>query len=187
VQSRNDDELIREAQAGDADAFRSLYERHKSAVYTYCLRMLRHGADAADATQNAFLRAFEGLRSLDHPASFKYWLYTIVRNEIYARIRRRTAGRQIPLDDLDDRAWDDDTPHECAVRAEVGVLIRTLIDALRPEYREVLMLREFEGFTYAEIAAVTGDSEASVKARLFKARKALAAKCEAVFFERANP
>jgi RNA polymerase sigma-70 factor (ECF subfamily) len=187
VQSRTEGELTRSAQAGDSDAFRTLYEQHKSAVYTYCLRMLRHSADAADATQDAFLRAFEGLRSLDHQGSFKYWLYAIVRNEIYARIRRRTTRREFPLDDLDDRIWEDETPHDVAVRAEAATAIRTLIDALRPEYREVLMFREFEGLTYAEIAAITGDSEASVKARLFKARRALAGKYDLIFTERNNP
>jgi RNA polymerase sigma-70 factor (ECF subfamily) len=174
LNDRPEIEVIRDARSGDTEALRQIYESYKGPVFTYCLRMLRDRSDAADATQEAFLHALSGLRGLDHTASFKYWLFAIVRNEVYGRIRRRSARTMVPLEEVEDVLWDEETPLEAAVRGETGEAVRRMVDALRPEYREVLLLRELRGFTYAEIAAVTGGTEAAVKARLFKARKALA-------------
>lgn len=173
MNANSDEQFVREAQAGGPEAFRKLFHRHKDAVYSYCLRILGNPFDAEDAAQEAFVQSYEGLSTLDHPASFRYWLYTIVRNEVFGRLRHRKQYHQVTLDDADDEVWEVDTPFEQTVRGERAAFLRHLLDRLRPEYREALILREQEGFTYAEIAAVTGASEAAVKACLFKARRAL--------------
>ncbi len=171
--ANSDEALVREAQTGGPDAFRMLFHRHKDAGYSYCHRILGNAFDAEDAAQEAFVRSYEGLSTLDHPASFRYWLYTIVRNEVFGRLRRRKQYRQVTLNEADDEVWEVETPLELAIRGERAALLQHLLDRLRPEYREAVVLREQEGFSYAEIAAVTGASEAAIKARLFKARRAL--------------
>lgn len=168
-----DEALVREAQTGGHDAFRSLFQRHKDAVYSYCLRILGNAVDAEDAAQEAFVRSYEGLSTLDHPASFRYWLYTIVRNEVFGRLRRRKQYRPVALEEADHEVWEVETPLDHVIRGERADLLRRLLDKLRPEYREAVILREQEGFSYAEIAAIAGATEGAIKARLFKARRAL--------------
>jgi RNA polymerase sigma-70 factor (ECF subfamily) len=77
--------------------------------------------------------------------------------------------------------WIEETPLTFAQENETKAIVRTCIDALKVEYREVLLLREYEGQSYEEIAAITGNTESSVKSRLFKARKALAEKLKPYF------
>jgi RNA polymerase sigma-70 factor (ECF subfamily) len=98
------------------------------------------------------------------------WLFAVVRNTIFLRFRKE--NREGELDD--DLLADPDTPESLFEAAERQALSAAILGRLRPEYREVLVLREYEHLSYAEIAGITGDSESSVKSRLFKARKALA-------------
>jgi RNA polymerase sigma-70 factor (ECF subfamily) len=94
-------------------------------------------------------------------------------------IRRRRDGGN---DDAGS-VWDDETPLSLAEKEDVRNLVQSALARLRVEYREVIHLREFEGLSYGEIASVTGDSESSVKSRLFKARRALAEKLAGVWNE----
>lgn len=169
-----DEATVRNAQAGDHEAFRKLLRLHQDAVYDYCLRLLGDAAEAQDAAQEAFVRCYERLRSLDHPTAFRYWLYAIVRNEVFGRLRRRRQYQIIPLDEAEANVWEETTPFEHVVDLERRALLARLLNRLRPEYREVVILREVDGMSYEEIAAVTGATLPAVKARLFKARRALA-------------
>lgn len=181
MQPPSDETIIRQVYAGEVPAFASLYERYKNDVYVYCFRLLRDAAPAEDALQNIFIKALESIRTLDDPSAFKYWLFMIARNEVYGVIRKlRSPNREKTLDESDD-PWDPETPLTYAVRSNQIDIIQEQLGYLRPEYREVLLLREYEQFSYVEIAGLTGDTEASVRARIFKARKALAKKAQAVF------
>jgi RNA polymerase sigma-70 factor (ECF subfamily) len=181
MQPPSDETILRQVYAGEVSAFASLYERYKNGVYAYCFRLLRDAAPAEDALQNIFTRAFESIRTLDDPSAFKYWLFMIARNEVYGVIRKlRSPNREKALDESED-LWDPETPLTQAVRSNQVDIIQEQLGHLRPEYREVLILREYEQFSYAEIAVLTGDTEGSVRARIFKARKALAKKLKPYF------
>jgi len=184
VQADDQEVLIRRVQSGDTEAFRQLYGSYKDQVYNYCRRLLNSTEDAEDAAQEAFVRVFQNISTLDHPASFRYWLYTIVRNEVFGRIRLRSGHQMESLRDDEERVWIDETPHDKSVRSETTELVRMMIGKLKPEYREVILLREYEGMSYVEIAAITGNSESSVKSRLFKARRALSEKLEILYKEK---
>ena len=152
-----------------------LYSLHKQRVYAYCLRMLgNHMQDAEDATQNAFVHVYGNISTLDHPASFKYWLYTIVRNEVYGRFRRQKGAPFVPFDRVERPAPDSESPHSILERQETANMLQTALERLKPDQREAIHLREFDGLTYAEIAAITESTEDAVRARLFKGRKELA-------------
>ena len=181
MQPPSDETIIRQVYAGEVPAFASLYERYKNDVYAYCFRLLRDAAPAEDALQNIFIKALESIRTLDDPSAFKYWLFMIARNEVYGVIRKlRSPNREKTLDESDD-PWDPETPLTYAVRSNQIDIIQEQLGYLRPEYREVLLLREYEQFSYVEIAGLTGDTEASVRARIFKARKALAKRLKPYF------
>ena len=175
--SATDSVLVAKLQQGDRLAFEELYERNKNGVYTYCVRLLADSAAAEDATQDSFMKMFEGIRSIRQPELFRAWLFRIARNEALLRIRKTRKNGQID----DEAVWDSDTPHERFVTNETSEIVRRLLQELKQEYREVLVLREYEQMTYAEIADLTGTTESSVKSRIFKARKALAARLKPFF------
>ena len=166
---RTDIELIQLLQNADRQAFAELYEHHKAAIYRYCLRMLSDSNAAEDATQETFMKMFSNIGVLQKTESFLPWLFRIARNEVMMHIRKnRLNGVQ-----SDEEVWDKQTPYDLTVAAETTEIVQRLLQNLKSEYREVLLLREYEQLTYLQIAEITGDTESSVKSRLFKARKAL--------------
>ena len=177
----SDETLVCQVYAGEVAAFATLYERYKNGIYAYCFRLLRDTEAAEDALQNVFTSALEAIRTLNEPSAFKYWLFMIARNEVYGVIRKlRKPDREKSLDESDD-PWDPETPLTHAVQSNQVDIIQEQLGQLKPEYREVLILREYEQFSYTEIAALTGGTEGSVRARMFKARKALATKLKPYF------
>jgi RNA polymerase sigma-70 factor, ECF subfamily len=167
-----DVELLEQMRANNRQAFAALYERYKSSIYHYCLRMLADGASAEDATHETFLKMFSHVGTLQHPQALHGWLLSTARNEVMMSFRMKRRNGNNSVDDV----WTDETPHEQIVSAETTEIVQSLIRQLKPEYREVLVLREYDQLSYSEIASITGDTESSVKSRLFKARKALTEK-----------
>jgi RNA polymerase sigma-70 factor (ECF subfamily) len=176
-----DKELLNQIRAGNERAFTDLYNKHRRRLLAYCFRLLQDRATAEDAVQVAFQKAYESLNSLDKPELFFYWLYSIARNEVYGAIRKtRKNGTTSSIEDEKD-IWDEETPLELIVKTELAELVKYHLNHLKVEYREVLVLRQYDRLTYAEIAAITGATISSVESRLFKARKALAKKLEPYF------
>jgi RNA polymerase sigma-70 factor (ECF subfamily) len=181
MQTSTDEIVVRQVRAGDSNAFGELYEKYKGNVYAYCYRLLQNQSSAEDALQNTFMKAFQSISTLDDATAFKYWLFMIARNEVYTVLRKvRSNGQVKSLDDSDD-IWDEQTPFSKAVQTDTVDIIQELLGQLKTEYREVLILREYEQLTYVEIAALTGDTVSSVKSRIFKARKALTKKLKPYF------
>ncbi len=169
---KTDHDLVMEFRAGSQTAFLELYESHKLRVFRYCYRLLYDRTQAEDATQETFLKALTNLDRLEEATAFRSWLLKIARNEVFGILRRaKWNGEENPVE-----PQTEETPLKTLVELETKDAVHSLLSILKPEYRDVLILREFEQLTYEEIAAITGDTESSVKSRLFKARKALAKK-----------
>ena len=166
---RADTELIQLLRNGDRQAFADLYEHHKAAIYRYCLRMLTDSDAAEDATQETFIKMFAGVKELQNVESFLPWLFSIGRNEVMMQLRRNRRNGVHSDEDV----WDKQTPYELTVAAETTEIVQRLLQNLKSGNREVILLREYEQLSYTQIAEITGDTESSVKSRLFKARKAL--------------
>jgi RNA polymerase sigma-70 factor (ECF subfamily) len=166
---RPDIELIQLLHHGDRQAFADVYEHHKTAIYRYCLRMLHDSHAADDATQETFIKMFSNIRLLQKAESFLPWLFSIARNEVMMNLRRNRRNGVHSDEDV----WEEQTPYEITVTAEITEIVQQLLQNLKSEYREVLVLREYEQLSYSQIAEITGNTESSVKSRLFKARKAL--------------
>ena len=176
-----DDTVIQQIRAGNPDAFAQLYEKYKSSVYAYSFRLLQNEPSAEDALQNTFMKAYQSISTLDDPAAFKYWLFIIARNEVYSLIRKSRSNGQFKSLEDSENVWAEETPLTQAVHTNTTDIVQALLGQLKTEYREVLVLREYDQLTYAEIAAVTGDTESSVKSRIFKARRALTRKLKPYF------
>lgn len=162
------------ALAGDHDAFALLYERYKGAVFNLGYRMLGSPEEAEDAAQEIFLRAYNRLASYDRERKFSTWLLTVASNHCIDRLRRRRLA-WVTLDDVVyTLASGAPGPERTALRREQQEAVRQAVLALPEDYRLVTVLRHWNDLSYAEVAEVTGLTEATVKTRLFRARKKLA-------------
>lgn len=175
----SDAELVADASAGHNGAFAILYERYRRRIHAFTRRMVFDDALAEDIVHDTFIKARTSLASLHSAASVRAWLFRIARNEALTKLR---SEKRTTLSD--DEPWDDSTPLDLLIEAEKTDAVHRLLELLKPEYREVLILREYDEMSYDEIAAVTETSLLSVKSRIFKARKALSAKLKALYAER---
>jgi RNA polymerase sigma-70 factor (ECF subfamily) len=142
--------------------------------------MLQDEDLAADAVHETFVKALLGIQALQDPLALRSWLYRIARNEALAALRypERRSGSDPDL------LQDPETPQTLAEQNNFREHVQAAVDTLSAEYREVLALREEEDLSYGEIAEVTGSSISAVKARLFKARRALVSRLRPVLSER---
>ena len=167
--SRTDIDLLNDMQNGNSRSLGELYERYKGPLYAFCLQMLRNGAKAEDAVHDTFVKVARQAHTLTHAAAFRSWLFRIARNETLMILRK---SEPVPIDD--DDVWEDQTPLTLLERDERTEIVRSALQSLKIQYREVLLLREFQELSYTDIAAITGSTESAVKSRLFHARRALA-------------
>src|SRR3972149_8633976 len=162
-------------QAGHAAAraLDDLYRRHVSEVYRYALAVLGNHADAEDVTQTTFLNAYRSLEQGVRPRKPSNWLLTIASNTIKQRFRQEQARpRQVEFDErtAESGTEDDDGP-------SVGELLVAL-SKIPPHQRQAIVLREFEGRSYAEIAEILGVTTTALETLLFRARRSLAEELE---------
>lgn len=159
------------------DAFEELYHRYKRHIFTFCLKLTGDRSLAEDATHDTFVRMHHNIGTLSDIGLFRSWLFTIARNGVFKQLQRRRRNGSFN----EEIVWTDETPLTLTESNDSAAIISMCIDALKPEYKEVLLLREYEQHSYDEIAGITGNTESSVKSRLFKARKALAEKLRPYF------
>lgn len=164
-EDRTDNELFLLAQQGDVEAFNVIFQRYEKKVYVYCMRVLYDEEAAHDAFQEAFMRLYEHRRTYDG-RNFMVWFFTIVRNVCLNM--RRNKKTTVPFETSEA----DTTPaqiRDVVLYDEVASALTRLPD----DYREAIVLYEYEGYAYKEIAEITGASIATVKIRIYRARKML--------------
>ena len=177
----DDDALARRAVAGDHGAFSALYERYEPRVWSLCYRITASADDAADATQDAFVKLLEKLPGRDEPVrNFAAYVLTVARNACYDLLERRKRAdpvEEIPEPSAAQSAVDPVPPEDDPARAVLLESARDEVSAanerLEPRHREVLALREAEELSYDEIADVMGMNRNSVAQLILRARTAL--------------
>ena len=173
-----DAELVARCRDGDRAAMRVLMRRHNRAMYRTARAILRDDAEAEDAVQEAWLRAFNSLASFRQESALATWLIRIAANEALMKRRRVARHAEVfPIDAsgdathiLEDAAMPEDGPERLALRGEVRRFLEARIDALPDIYRAVFMLRAVEEMSVEETAAALGLPEATVRTRFFRAR-----------------
>lgn len=163
----SDDELMGRVQDGDVAAFRQLYDRYKTQLFLYCLRMVNDRDAAKDVLQDIFIRIHTRREQYKAGTNFPGWIHTIARN-LCLNARRDAREHQ---------SFDDSMPYASAEAGTGDVALRQRladeIARLPVLYREALVLREYEDLSYQEIADTLGATMATVKFRIFKAREML--------------
>ena len=178
-----DSAVVEAVRNGDTEAYRTLVERHKRRLYAVILRLVGDPGQAEELAQDAFVKAYRSLPDFRGDAAFGTWLVQIGIHAARDRMRgaRRRRGivsiealleaRRHDLEPVDRSPAAD--PGRAVEAAEQRELMRTALAGLPPDYREVLVLKHFEGWAYDEIAEVTGDSVGTLKVRAFRARQML--------------
>ncbi len=181
--------LIRSAQRGDIDAFNTLVLAYQAQVYNVALRIMDDSAAASDATQEAFISAYKGLRNF-RGGSFKSWLLRTVTNACYDALRyakRRPSTSLDALGEAQDGTAEDangagfdefvaseaESPAAAAERAELRRAINAGLQQLPPDQRIVFVLSDIQGMSYEEVADAMQSSLGTVKSRLSRARAKL--------------
>ncbi len=167
------------AREGDQEAFARLVRLYEKRVFALTTRMCRNPADAEEAAQEAFLAAWQGLRFFRGESSFSTWLYRLASNACVDLLRREGRHRSAAGPSLDDAEAGLDLPDQApspqlqAERAELRRQIEAGLQALPPDYRQVLILREIHQRTYEEIAAICQLDLGTVKSRISRGRRQL--------------
>jgi RNA polymerase sigma-70 factor (ECF subfamily) len=153
---------------GDSSAFEPLVRRYQRLLFTVALRIVGDYEDARDATQSAFVRAYQGLGSYDPERKFFSWMYRIVVNECL-NVRRARKPQEPLMGTLEAEGGSVDTL-EASERHD---RVQAALMRLSGPYREVVVLRYFADLSYREISEAVGVPEKTVKSRLFTARREL--------------
>lgn len=172
VAERSDVELIQAYQSGDERAYAELYTRHKSEVYTFCLRMVGGDPDvASDAFQEVFIKIYEKAGTFRDGNNVMGWVYMIARNTCLNIHRSKKPNDA--LDNYDSLVSSDRTmgPEFAQEQTFLRELLEKAIAQLPHEFREPFILREFDGFGYDEIAKMTDTTLAVTKVRIHRAKQ----------------
>ncbi|MGZ4440606.1 MAG: RNA polymerase sigma factor [Gaiellaceae bacterium] len=160
----------RRRQRAAGERLSELFEVHGRMVYGICRLILRDPVEAEDAAQQTFLSAYRGLLAGQEPREPSAWLGTIARNECRGRLRSRSTE---PLTLVTEPSGDE-TQREVSRHAEIDALSAALAE-LPPQQRDAIVLREFYGLSYAEVASALGISGAAVESLIFRSRRRLQA------------
>lgn len=169
-----DRELVEAAQAGDRQALEELIRRTYRGVYTCALRLLGNPEDAADVTQEVYLRVVRKLHGFRHESSFATWLNRVTTNVAMSTLARRARRSAVEGDEAAAEALDPSPgPVERLEAASLARRLEELVLALPEGQRQVLVLRDVYGQSTEEVAKVMGLTPGAVKVRLFRARERL--------------
>ncbi|MDX9872777.1 MAG: sigma-70 family RNA polymerase sigma factor [Clostridia bacterium] len=177
-----DEELVMKSKDGDIDAFEELVCRYERKIYTLTYRLMGNREDADDFAQEAFLKAFQAIKSFRGESSFLTWLCRIASNVCRDELRKRYRVKTESLDEkivLDDGeitkqfVSPEAGPAEEYERKELQEMMQEYINKLSPDFRMALVLRDINGYSYEEIAEQLECSLGTVKSRISRARNYL--------------
>lgn len=176
-----DQELVEKVQRGDKNAFNLLVTRYQHKVMHLVARYVKNSGDVADVTQEAFIKAYRALPSFRGDSAFYTWLYRIAVNT--AKNYLVSQGRKPPGSDIDaqeadyydggEALHDNSTPERSLLSNEIEATLFKVVEKLPDDLRMAITLREMEGLSYEEIAAVMDCPVGTVRSRIFRAREAI--------------
>lgn len=179
---RTDEELVEACLAGEESAFDVLVGRWEKRIRGAIYRLVGSDEEARDLCQEAFLKAYKSLRSFKREARFSSWLYQIALNLCRDRMRRRRGKTMVSLDELEEGGAAmpvaGPTALDLLQERDTKRLVRGAIEALPDEQREVIILKEYQGLTFLEIAQALDVPISTVKTRLYRGLDQLRSRLE---------
>jgi RNA polymerase sigma-70 factor, ECF subfamily len=180
-----DQRLVERAQAGEKRAFDLLVSKYQRKLSRLLSRFIRDPAEVEDVAQEAFVKAYRALPSFRGDSAFYTWLYRIgintAKNHLVAMGRRAPTTTEFDADEAEtfedgDQLRDINTPESLLMSRQIGETVNAAMDGLPEELRTAITLREIEGLSYEEIAAIMNCPIGTVRSRIFRAREAIAAR-----------
>ena len=167
-----DAELVERVLLGETEVFGILVRRWERPIYSLAVRMLGRDEDAYDICQETFLSAFRNLNSFRGEAKFSSWLYRIAINCCHSRLRKHSEKANTSIDEQVEEHGLEPSDHRVDLhdelyRREAADLVRKALAALPPEMRQVIVMKEYEGLKFHEIADILGVPVSTVKTRLY--------------------
>lgn len=173
-----DHECVALFQSGDQDAFAELVRRYQNRVFRFLLRLTGCREEAMELTQDTMIKALRALDGWRPDAAFATWLFRIANNAATDRLRRRKVVKYVPFEEHMDFPDPAAGPEEALQSAQRTRILDAALQRLQDDHRQVLLLREVEEMSYAEIGEVLGLREGTVKSRIARARLALLEVCK---------
>ncbi len=182
-----DAELVAQAQAGDATAFRELFDRYHQRAFSVAYGVVKNRQDALDIVQDGFIKVHRHIERFQGTSSFYTWLYRIIMNLSIDHVRRSKKGKDLDYDDNVGResqaAGDgallpqilDANPRKTVLRRELSEALQRALDELPEYHRAVILLREVEGLSYEEMSEALQVPKGTIMSRLFHARRKMQA------------
>lgn len=183
-----DAHVIRRFLSGEDRAYEELVQRYQRRIYNVALRFLRVPEEAEEVTQEIFVKVYKALKNFRGDAKFSTWLHMIALNHCKNRLKYLKRRHYFDNQSVDPPAGESDEapvkqyvsanpgPAEQMQSAELQIVVRRAIDELIDEHRQVIILRDLQGFSYEEIAEITKQAVGTVKSRIHRARLELADK-----------
>jgi RNA polymerase sigma-70 factor (ECF subfamily) len=183
--TRTDEELVERATAGDLESFNQLVARWERPIYALAYRTLGREEDARDVVQEAFLRAYRGLKGFKGQAKFSSWLYRITLNLCRDWIRKERRAPIVhppdgvdPIDLADDQVAPAESVEDLVARREMSAAVSRAMAELPEEQRAAILLKEYHGLTFQEIAEQLNCPLSTVKTRLYQGLSVLRRRLE---------
>ncbi len=179
MDSRKDKMIIEAVNNGEIELFSLLIERYQDRVYSTTYRMLGNREDALDISQEVFLKVFKKLSSFNFESTFSTWLFKVTANKCRDQLRHRKTKinkNKVSLEHSEENGVyfeNDDNPEELYLEKEAEKNIMQLINNLKTDFKEVIVLRDIEDFSYQEISEMLSIPPGTVKSRISRARKYL--------------
>lgn len=177
-----DNEVIDRVRGGDIEAFSILVQKYQKRMLNVAYRMCGDYEDSCDIVQDSFLSAFKALKGFRGEASFPTWLTGIVMNNTRNRLKQKKSFHSSTVS-LDGQGQESSCPHDIPSgdrspfeqlgNKEIQAAVQACIGTVDPEFREVMVLRDIQQYSYSEVGEILGLAEGTVKSRLFRAREAM--------------
>src|SRR4051812_4807486 len=164
------DSVVRRAQAGDVQAFESLYREHSPAVHSLCRRMVEDDREARDLVQDVFVRAWEKLKSFRGQSALATWIHRLAVNVVLNHLRSTKRDALRMINDADDASFGGAPADD---RLDAGMDIDWAVAQLPTGARPVFVLHDVHGYSHEEIALMTGIAPGTARAQLWRARRTL--------------
>jgi RNA polymerase sigma-70 factor (ECF subfamily) len=178
--------LVDRCRQGDRDSFAQLMRLHEKQIYNFTYRMLGDEEEAEDLTQDIFVAAFRGIRRFRGEAKFSTWLYRIALNQTRNRIkylsrrnffakqsRRAQHREESPWENPEFLADTNPSPEQWTLTKSMATQVQECLNQMAPQTRQILVLRDVQGFSYEELSEMLSLNPGTVKSRLHRARAAL--------------
>lgn len=171
-------EIIRRVQYGEVAAFEDLVNAYKQKAYYVALGFVGNHEDALDLSQDAFVKAFKAIKTFDLNSPFFPWFYKIIKNHCLNYIKKNQRVRNDSLEELEEETFaqfedEKPTPRDMYEESETRINLWRAIDRLKPDFREIIIMKHFHNLSYKEIAEALNIPIGTVMSRLFNARQEL--------------